>query len=105
MLAPSEPAMWGSATLAIEVSSTSIKAARATVIAISQGFTRGFQAAFWADCGLDCSMGFAAVPFRAGNGASNSSKKTSPFDACSEAKNKRRYWSTSLGTLGETQSK
>jgi len=44
VLAPSEPAMWGSATLAMEVSSTSMKAARATVMAISQGLTRGFHA-------------------------------------------------------------
>ena len=35
--------MWGSATLAMEVSSTSIKAARATVMAMNQGLTRGFQ--------------------------------------------------------------
>ncbi len=37
--------MWGRATLAMEVSSTSIKAARATVMAISQGLTRGFHGA------------------------------------------------------------
>src|SRR5258708_37586949 len=44
--------MWGRATLAMEVSSTSIKAARATVAAISQGFVFGFHAyiaAFAAD--------------------------------------------------------
>ena len=35
--------MWGRATLAMEVSSTSMKAARATVMAMSQGLTRGFQ--------------------------------------------------------------
>ena len=37
VLAPRLPAMWGRATLAIEVSRTSIKAARATVAAISTG--------------------------------------------------------------------
>src|SRR5215469_14184442 len=37
--------MWGSATLAIEVSSTSIKVARVTVMAISQGFRLGLHAA------------------------------------------------------------
>src|SRR5882757_8919304 len=36
--------MWGRATLAMEVSSTSIKAASATVAAISQGFVFGFHA-------------------------------------------------------------
>src|ERR1700683_1489566 len=51
-LAPRLPAMGGSATFAIEVSSTSIKAARATVAAMSHGFVLGFQAyiaAFAAD--------------------------------------------------------
>jgi hypothetical protein len=37
--------MWGSATLAIEVSSTSMNVARVTVSAIIQGFRLGFQAA------------------------------------------------------------
>ena len=44
--------MWGRATFAMEVSSTSIKAASATVAAISQGFVFGFHAyiaAFAAD--------------------------------------------------------
>src|ERR1700684_4481450 len=40
--------MWGRATLAMEVSSTSMKAASATVMAMSQGLTRGFQFA-WAE--------------------------------------------------------
>ena len=44
--------MWGSATLAIEVSSTSMNAASATVMAISQGLTRGFHGACTAACGL-----------------------------------------------------
>src|SRR5271169_7040042 len=35
--------MWGRATLAIEVSRTSMKAASATVAAISQGLTLGFH--------------------------------------------------------------
>src|SRR3979490_576019 len=35
--------MWGRATLAMEVSRTSMKAARATVAAISQGLTLGFH--------------------------------------------------------------
>src|SRR5215469_10666811 len=45
MLAPRLPAICGNATLAIEVSSTSMNAASATVAAISHGLTRGFQAA------------------------------------------------------------
>ena len=36
--------MYGSATLAMEVSSTSMKAAIATVAAITHGFVFGFQA-------------------------------------------------------------
>src|SRR5260370_3728393 len=40
-LAPRPPAMCGRATLAIEVSSTSMKVARVTVIATIQGLTRG----------------------------------------------------------------
>src|SRR6201994_1201372 len=43
-LAPRLPAMCGRATLAMEVSSTSMNAARATVAAISHGFVRGFHA-------------------------------------------------------------
>src|SRR6266404_127318 len=45
LLAPRLPAMWGKATLAMSVSRTSIKAARATTIPISQGLNFGFQAA------------------------------------------------------------
>ena len=45
LLAPRLPAMCGKATLAISVSRTSMKAARATTIPISQGLTFGFQAA------------------------------------------------------------
>ncbi len=45
LLAPSEPAIYGSATLAMDVSSTSINAASATVAAISHGLTFGFQLA------------------------------------------------------------
>ena len=44
--------MWGRATLAMEVSSTSMKAARATVMAMSQGLTRGFQLAWASTLGL-----------------------------------------------------
>src|SRR5215469_14140663 len=43
LLAPRLPAKYGSATLAMLVSSTSIKAAIATTTAISQGFTEGRQ--------------------------------------------------------------
>ena len=43
VLAPRLPAMCGKATLAMDVSSTSMKAARATVMAISQGLTLGFH--------------------------------------------------------------
>ncbi len=45
VLAPRVPAMCGRATLAMEVSSTSMNAASATVMAISQGLTRGFHRA------------------------------------------------------------
>ena len=38
--------MWGRATLAMEVSSTSMKAASATVMAMSQGLTLGFHCAW-----------------------------------------------------------
>src|SRR5580658_4177463 len=48
-LAPRPPAMWGRATLAIEVSSTSMNVARVTVIAIIQGFRLGFQTAVGAE--------------------------------------------------------
>ncbi len=41
--APRLPAMCGKATFAMEVSSTSIKAANATVAAMIQGLTRGFH--------------------------------------------------------------
>jgi hypothetical protein len=44
--------MCGSATLAMEVSSTSMNAASATVMAISQGLTRGFHGACAVACGL-----------------------------------------------------
>ena len=44
-LAPSPPAMYGSATFAMEVSSTSMKAAIATVTAITHGFVFGFHIA------------------------------------------------------------
>src|SRR3984893_2854844 len=40
-LAPRPPAMCGRATLAMEVSSTSMKVARVTVMATTQGLTRG----------------------------------------------------------------
>src|SRR5580658_1775904 len=43
LLAPKSPAMCGSATLAMLVSSTSMKAARATTIATSQGLNFGVQ--------------------------------------------------------------
>ena len=47
--------MWGRATLAIEVSSTSMNAASATVMAISHGLTRGFH------CADDAASGFVTV--------------------------------------------
>src|SRR5215472_12189814 len=43
LLAPRFPAMYGSATLAMLVSSTSMKAASATTTAISHGLYRGRQ--------------------------------------------------------------
>jgi hypothetical protein len=45
LLAPSEPAMCGSATLAMELSSTSMKVARVTVSAMIHGLTLGTKAA------------------------------------------------------------
>src|SRR5271165_798763 len=45
LLAPKSPAMWGSATLAMLVSRTSMNAARDTTTAISQGFTSSFGGA------------------------------------------------------------
>ena len=42
-LAESEPPMWGMATLAMEVSSASMKVARVTVMAMTQGLARGRQ--------------------------------------------------------------
>ncbi len=41
MLAESEPPMWGMATLAMEVSSASMKVAMVTVMAMTQGLARG----------------------------------------------------------------
>ena len=40
-LAEREPPMWGMATLAMEVSSASMKVARVTVMAMTQGLARG----------------------------------------------------------------
>ena len=40
-LAESDPPMWGMATLAMEVSSASMKVARVTVMAMAQGLARG----------------------------------------------------------------
>ncbi len=55
-LAPSPPAMWGNATLAMELSSTSMKVARVTVIATIHGLIRGFHAACeTAGCSWACS--------------------------------------------------
>jgi len=42
-LAECEPPMWGMATLAMEVSSASMKVARVTVTAMSQGLARGLH--------------------------------------------------------------
>jgi hypothetical protein len=43
VLAESEPPMWGMATLAMDVSSASMKVASVTVMAMAQGFARGRQ--------------------------------------------------------------
>src|ERR1019366_6561275 len=56
----------------MEVSSTSIKAARATVVAISQGLTRGFQGALVAGAGLSMLLGAGSRPD--GDAACNSDK-------------------------------
>ena len=45
LLAPRFPAMYGSATFAMLVSRTSMKAAIATTTAMTQGLTRGFHGA------------------------------------------------------------
>jgi hypothetical protein len=42
-LAESEPPMWGMATLAMEVSSASMKVAMVTVMAMTHGLARGRQ--------------------------------------------------------------
>ena len=48
--------MWGKATLAILVSSTSMNVAKVTVRAMNHGLCPGFQASSAADCAaLDCS--------------------------------------------------
>ena len=60
MLAPRLPAMCGSATFAIEVSSTSMKAAKATVAAISHGFVRGFQRTVVPACWISAAGAVAA---------------------------------------------
>jgi hypothetical protein len=51
-LAPKLPEMCGRATLAMEVSSTSMKAAIATVAAMIHGLTLGFHARSGAACSL-----------------------------------------------------
>ena len=66
--------MWGRATLAMEVSSTSMKAARATVMAMSQGLTRGFQAQ--AERPAGCHGGDAGRGGRCGCGCG---QKSSPL--------------------------
>src|SRR6185437_1126279 len=62
--------MCGSATLAMEVSSTSMKAASATVAAISQGLTRGFQSAWSISLGALGLRTVFAVPFAAARAGS-----------------------------------
>jgi hypothetical protein len=60
--------MCGKATLAIEVSSTSINAASATVMAISHGLTLGFQAVVSIGLGLAmCLAGAGDVGCNSGN--------------------------------------
>ena len=66
--------MWGSATLAMVVSSTSMKAASATVMAISQGLTRGFHAA----CASTKAVDGWLSPLAPGRVCSVSGKKYSP---------------------------
>jgi len=60
-LAPRPPAMWGRATLAMEVSSTSMKVASVTVMAITQGFRLGFQTAGGAERGSGRGSAAAAL--------------------------------------------
>ena len=59
-LAPREPPMWGMATLAMEVSSASMKVARVTVMAMAQGLARGRHVSW--KCG--CRRGGHAWSFR-----------------------------------------
>src|SRR5271169_6515861 len=62
--------MWGRATLAMDVSRTSMKAARATVAAISQGLTLGSQTATTTythpRCGRSAEDGSSRVPLPSG---------------------------------------
>ena len=57
LLAPRLPAMCGNATLAMLVSSTSMKAAMATTTAMSQGLNFGFQGAWARRRGGACRLG------------------------------------------------
>ena len=61
LLAPRLPAMCGSATLAMLVSSTSIKAASETTKAINQGLAFAFHAAGGALCS-NCAQLFRSLP-------------------------------------------
>ena len=70
--------MWGRATLAMEVSSTSMKAASATVMAISQGLTLGFQRTPSWTLGFSIRAGWILAPGAAGNAAAFSDKSLLP---------------------------
>src|ERR1039457_5602058 len=67
--------MCGKATLAMEVSSTSMKAANATVMAMSHGLTRGFQAVVAEGSGFAILVGTAPLPAGVGDAVSNCGKK------------------------------
>ena len=75
MLAPRLPAIWGRATLAMEVSRTSMKAASATVAAISHGFTRGFHAVCASAFGF-CTVVAEAAARGIGGSVCNSGKNS-----------------------------
>src|SRR5580704_18022354 len=64
-VAPSSPAMWGRATLAMEESSTSMKVARVTVMATIHGLMRGRQgcSTVWWAAGASgaCALGSSRV--------------------------------------------
>src|SRR5580658_3198270 len=71
--------MWGRATLAMEVSRTSMNAARATVMAINQGLTRGFHPTCETGSGLRISFVDSWACGKAGSAAAFADYVHSPW--------------------------